>query len=36
MLSLALDSRDLFDPDGHLWGSFWMDPAAIPPADQQS
>jgi len=23
-------SRDLADPDGHLWGAFWMDPAAIP------
>jgi predicted lactoylglutathione lyase len=26
-------SRDLADPDGHLWGAFWMDPAAIPPSD---
>ena len=25
-------SRDLADPDGHLWGAFWMDPAAIAPA----
>ena len=25
--------RDLADPDGHLWGPFWMDPAALPPAD---
>lgn len=24
-------SRDLSDPDGHLWGAFWMDPAAMPP-----
>lgn len=24
--------RDLADPDGHLWGPFWMDPAAMPPA----
>jgi predicted lactoylglutathione lyase len=23
-------SRDLADPDDHLWGAFWMDPAAIP------
>jgi predicted lactoylglutathione lyase len=23
-------SRDLADPDGHLWGAFWMDPAAVP------
>ena len=29
-------SRDLADPDGHLWGAFWMDPAALPPADRQS
>ncbi|MFO1251823.1 MAG: lactoylglutathione lyase [Inhella sp.] len=21
-------ARDLADPDGHLWGAFWMDPAA--------
>jgi uncharacterized protein len=29
-------SRDLADPDGHVWGAFWMDPAAIasgPPSD---
>ena len=25
-------SRDLADPDGHLWATFWMDPAAAPPA----
>lgn len=25
-------SRDLADPDGHLWATFWMDPAAMPPA----
>jgi predicted lactoylglutathione lyase len=29
-------SRDLADPDGHLWGAFWMDPAAIPPSAGQS
>jgi len=23
-------ARDLADPDDHLWGAFWMDPAAIP------
>lgn len=23
-------SRDLADPDGHLWGAFWMDAAALP------
>ena len=22
--------RDLTDPDGHVWGPFWMDPAAVP------
>ncbi len=24
--------RDLIDPDGHVWGPFWMDPTAIPPS----
>jgi uncharacterized protein len=24
--------RDLVDPDGHIWGPFWMDPAAVPPS----
>lgn len=24
--------RDLADPDDNLWGPFWMDPAAVPPA----
>jgi uncharacterized protein len=23
--------RDLADPDGHVWGPFWMDMAAMPP-----
>lgn len=23
-------SRDLTDLDGHIWGAFWMDPAAVP------
>ena len=27
-------SRDLADPDGHLWGAFGMDPAAMPGAGQ--
>ena len=27
-------SRDLADPDGHVWGAMWMDPAAIPAAHQ--
>jgi uncharacterized protein len=25
-------TRDLADPDGHLWAAFWMDPAALPSA----
>lgn len=29
-------TRDLADPDGHMWAAFWMDPAAIPPSHQQS
>jgi uncharacterized protein len=29
-------ARDFADPDGHLWGAFWMDPAAIPHPDNQS
>ena len=29
-------SRDLADPDEHLWGAFWMDPAAMAPADRQN
>lgn len=27
--------RDIADPDGHLWGPFWMDPAAIGAAEPQ-
>lgn len=23
-------TRDLTDPDGHVWGAMWMDPAAMP------
>lgn len=26
-------SRDMMDPDGHIWGAIWMDPAAIPSGD---
>lgn len=26
--------RDLIDPDGHVWGAMWMDPAAMPANDQ--
>ena len=25
--------RDLADPDGHLWGAFWMEPASQAAAD---
>lgn len=25
--------RDFVDPDGHVWGPFWMDPAAMPPSE---
>jgi len=25
-------TRDLADPDGHLWAALWMDPAAMPGA----
>lgn len=28
-------TRDLADPDGHMWAMLWMDPAAFAPADQQ-
>lgn len=28
-------TRDLADPDGHMWAALWMDPAAIPPAGGQ-
>ena len=24
--------RDIADPDGHIWGAMWMDPAAMPSA----
>jgi predicted lactoylglutathione lyase len=29
-------ARDLADPDGHVWGAFWMEPAAIAHADHAS
>lgn len=29
-------ARDLADPDDHLWGAFWMDPAAVPPPAPQA
>jgi len=28
-------SRDMADPDGHIWGAMWMDPVAIPSGDQK-
>jgi hypothetical protein len=28
--------RDLADPGAHLWGAFWMDPAAIPAAPESA
>ena len=28
-------TRDLADPDGHMWAAFWMDPAAIPTAEKR-
>jgi len=27
-------SRDIADPDGHIWGAMWMDLAAIPSEDK--
>lgn len=27
-------SRDMADPDGHIWGAMWMDPAAMAPAGE--
>jgi len=26
--------RDMADPDGHIWGAMWMDPAAMPSGAQ--
>lgn len=28
-------SRDMLDPDGHVWGAMWMDPTAMPSGDQK-
>ena len=28
-------SRDLADPDGHMWGTFWMDPAPARAPDME-
>jgi predicted lactoylglutathione lyase len=30
-----MHGRDLADRDGHLWGAFWMDPAAMPAAERE-
>jgi uncharacterized protein len=27
-------ARDLADPDDHMWGALWMDPAAMPAGSQ--
>ena len=27
-------TRDLADPDGHMWAALWMDPTAMPSAEQ--
>jgi predicted lactoylglutathione lyase len=29
-------NRSVTDPDGHIWEAVWMNPAAMPPADQTS
>lgn len=29
-------TRDIADPDGHMWGILWMNPEAVPPSAQQS
>jgi len=28
-------SRDMSDPDGHIWGAMWMDAAAMPAGDDK-
>ena len=28
-------SRDMADPDGHIWGAMWMDMAAMPACDRK-
>jgi uncharacterized protein len=30
----SMYGRDMADPDGHILGAMWMDPAAIPSGDQ--
>lgn len=29
-------SRDMSDPDGHIWGAMWMDAAAMPACEQNT
>ena len=29
-------SRDMSDPDGHIWGAMWMDLAAMPACEQNT
>lgn len=29
-------SRDMADPDGHIWGAFWLDAGAMPPAERKT
>lgn len=29
-------TRDLLDPDGHVWGAMWMESAAMPAAENQN
>jgi predicted lactoylglutathione lyase len=29
----SMYGRDMADPDGHIWGAMWMDPAAMPSND---
>lgn len=31
----SMYGRDLADPDGHIWGAMWMDPAAMPGEPQK-
>jgi uncharacterized protein len=30
----SMYGRDMMDPDGHIWGALWMDPAAMSPPQQ--
>lgn len=31
----SMYGRDMADPDGHIWGAMWMEPAAIPSGDKK-